>query len=161
MPRRLRSIPERLTAGIDTTAGPDACHPWTGYRDRRGYGQLKHKTPAGTWTTTAAHRAAYEAANGELPVDVYVLHACHRPECCNLRHLRAGDHLDNMRDRATTGAGYPAGEDNPNAHVPDDLVAAIRAAYQRGTPGAGTPALAARFGVSRSHVQRIVTGAAR
>lgn len=46
-----------------------------------------------------AHRVAYEIANGPIPDDLWVLHSCDNPPCCNPSHLRVGTYKDNVRDR--------------------------------------------------------------
>jgi hypothetical protein len=112
---------------------------------------------AGRRIKTKASRAVYVATHGDLSPDIFVLHACDNPPCCNPAHLRPGTHLENMYDRKTRGAGYPRGEDNWNTvPVSDDVVAAIRAEYRWNVPGFGTPALAKRYGLGRGTVQGIV-----
>lgn len=61
-----------------------------------------------------------------------------------------------MYERKTRGAGYPSGLDNHRAvDVPDDVVTAIRTEYRWHTPGRGAPALAAKYGLSRTLVEHI------
>ena len=47
-----------------------------------------------------AHTIIYEIHNGPIPDGICVLHTCDTPACCNINHLRAGTHTENMRDMA-------------------------------------------------------------
>lgn len=59
--------------------------------------------------TRLAHRVAYELANGPFDKDLYVLHACDNPTCCNPDHLSVGTQADNMRDMTEKGRGSGPG----------------------------------------------------
>lgn len=148
---------DRLLNNIDTSAGPDACWPWTGWRNARGYGHTS-VLENGRRVGHGAHRVMYVETYGPVPDGLFVLHNCNNPPCCNPAHLRVGTQIENMADRQTTGAGYARGAAAPRAvDVPPEVVAAIRALYQRRKPGRGQVALAERFGLSRTTVQRILT----
>lgn len=102
----------RFWARIDTSAGPDACHPWTGPKYPTGYGSVGHRIEQITGTQYA-HRSAFILAHGRQPRaevlfrgSACVLHSCDNPPCCNPRHLREGTMADNMRDRAARGRGF-------------------------------------------------------
>ena len=140
---------------VDTSGGPDACWPWTGTLSTWGYGRVRVYVD-GRRMEMNASRAAYIAANGPIG-DLFVLHSCDNPPCCNPKHLRPGTHADNMADRKRRGR-YATGE---GVRLPAGLVDEIRAAYRPNVKGYGTPTLAARFGVARSVVQRIVTDTSR
>ena len=84
-------------AKVDRSAGPHGCWPWTGSVNTWGYGQA---TWGGPGSRVAAHRAAWEIANGEaIPEGHDVDHLCHNRErhecqppcmhrrCCNPEHL--------------------------------------------------------------------------
>lgn len=101
-------ILERANRKIDRQ-GPDACWPWTGYTDGKGYGQLS-VGPRGGRRVYLAHRLAYEAAKGPVPVGLDVGHRCHDRDltcaggadclhrrCCNPRHLEAQERVQNVR----------------------------------------------------------------
>jgi hypothetical protein len=92
-------LPERMWTYIDQSAGPDGCWPWTGARQRQGYG----RTSIGP-RHLRAHRVVLGAALGrELSPREYVLHHCDNPPCCNPAHLFLGTSSDNMRDAVAKG----------------------------------------------------------
>lgn len=157
MPPKAKPVQVRLLAKLDTTGGPDSCWEWQGCKNRHGYG-LSYLMVNGKRKTITAHRAVYMVMRGvTLAPDVFLLHSCDNPPCCNPTHLRPGTHLENMHDRKTRGAGYPTGLDNHRAMpVSDETVAAVRAEYKWHTQGRGAPALAAKYGLSRAVVEHIV-----
>jgi hypothetical protein len=84
------------------------------------------------------------------------LHSCDNPLCINPRHLRWGTHAENTRDAVDRGRLLPSGvtgESHPGAKLTADNVAEIRASSLSGA------ALAAKFGVSKSAVNRARRGA--
>lgn len=137
---------ERFWRHVDRGA-EDACWPWTGRRDKDGYGALTIRSGE----VVRAHRFSYELHRGTLPVGDLVRHRCNNPPCCNPAHLVPGDQVANMRDRSDAGRA-PAGETHPNAKFSTATVAAVRAA-------SGTYAeIAARFGMSASQVGNVKRG---
>jgi hypothetical protein len=146
---------ERILRHTDQSAGPDGCWPWTGSRDKWGYGISFLTRSDGTRKKMGAHRAVYQALHGEIPAALFVLHSCHRPPCCNPRHLRAGTHLENMADRQHEGAGYARGADMYAAvQLSPAQVAAIRDTYLPRVHTLDT--LAAVYGVHRTTIHAIV-----
>lgn len=74
----------------------DGCMEWEGALNYYGYGQFSFEGK--TW---AAHRVAYEIANGSIKQSAskwWVLHKCDNPACCNPKHLYLGDAKDNAND---------------------------------------------------------------
>lgn len=148
---------ERLLNRIDQSGGPDACWPWTGWTNDRGYGHITIDD-GNVKRGMGAHKAMYIIAKGPVPDGLFVLHSCDNPPCCNPEHLRVGTQVENMADRREHGAGYARGHDAPRAvPVSDELAETIRALYQPRVKGRGQHALAGQFGLSRTTVQRIVT----
>lgn len=97
---------ERFERFVDRAGGPDACHPWMGYRQRTGYGRF---ALGGGGRAEKAHRVAWVLAGHEITPDKpLVLHNCpegDNPSCCNDRHLWVGTQADNCRDMALKGRG--------------------------------------------------------
>ncbi len=148
----------KIEQGVDRSAGPYECWPWKRHcHPETGHGNLSYIDEDGKRRAIIASRAAWAVAHGEMPPpEVFILHHCDNPPCCNPLHLYPGDQVDNMRDRIEHGAGYP----ERLRLIPPEVQAAMRADYRPGVKGYGQHALAARYGVSRSQVQRIVTAAA-
>lgn len=75
----------RLIRHLTTPRRPssNACWLWTGYRDAKGYGQIRIGGRS-YWV----HRVAYTAFIGPIPDGEHVDHTCGHPACCNPRHLR-------------------------------------------------------------------------
>lgn len=146
----------RLVGWTVVQRRPDmtACWEWKGRRDPRGYGRTGL---GGDWTR--AHRLAYTTWIGPLAAAQHVCHRCDNPTCMNPEHLFAGTSTDNLADMRAKRRDAN-GERKPlTTKLTDAQVAEIRAAYV----GARRQQLdlAARYGVSQSHISAIVRGLAR
>lgn len=144
-------LADRFWSHVDVR-GPDDCWPWTAHTNDGGYGRVR--VGPVLWL---AHRLAWFLRNGPIPEGQCALHSCDNPPCCNPAHVFLGTRLDNNEDRDKKGRGNYAqrrGAGNANAKLTEQDVLEIRAL------GALQPAhrIADRFGVSPSHVRRIVTG---
>lgn len=104
---------------VDDSDGPDACWPWQGTIDDKGYGRLGLGRGAGVYSTyTRAHRFAYELLVGPIPDGLVLDHVCHdevahkcteedaclHRRCVNPAHLRPSTHKENLN------RGYSAAE---------------------------------------------------
>lgn len=128
----------------------EPCWPFTGWLNRRGYGQFSVDG-----RQQFAHRIAWALAHGSnVPEGMRVLHRCDNPPCCNPSHLFLGTPLDNMRDMASKGR-EPSGSRQPKAKLTDLKVTEIRARWQRGETQVH---LANAFSVTPHLVWRIVHG---
>jgi hypothetical protein len=114
-----RSLADRLWANVDKSGGPEACWPWTKYRNGQGYGMIgvaDHKTER-------THRVAWVVARGKIaPETPCVLHRCDNPPCCNPSHLRLGTHGQNMaemKERGRTNAHLRRGDRNGSRKHPE------------------------------------------
>ena len=75
---------------------PGECWPWTGTKDRYGYGNVKIENK-----NMIASRVAYRMVRGEaFDEKLHVLHSCDNRACCNPAHLHAGTHQQNMHEMA-------------------------------------------------------------
>lgn len=139
------SVEERFWARVDTTGD---CWTYTGPKNRLGYGVAGHKALPDR--SRFAHRYAWQVTNGPIPEGMRVLHRCDNPPCVNPDHLWLGTIADNNRDRKVKGRSS-RGQASHLAKVDVDTVRAIRAERvltQR--------QMAAKYGIHRSQVQRIV-----
>lgn len=139
----------RFIAKVDQSGGPDACHPWTGCRDRVGYGIFQRAYRR----TVKAHRFAFELEHGRPPQQD-ILHKCGHAWCCNPKHLAEGNDEENARDRDRHGTTCRH-ERNGNAKLTVCAVAQLRDVRRH---GATYRALVSKFGVSQTQVSRIVRG---
>lgn len=123
---------------------PEDCWTWIGGHSRYGYGVF--------WNgerMTAAHRHAYESANGPMADGLFACHRCDNPTCVNPAHIFAGTPGDNSRDMASKGR---ANGFQPRLSEVD--VAEIRRAASEGEP---QKSIADRFSVTQSTVSRIAS----
>jgi hypothetical protein len=143
---------ERFNARVDRSGGPDACHPWVGNANAKGYGRV--------WFDGAeqcAHRVAYFLAHSRWPTPL-CCHRCDNPPCCNEQHLFEGTHADNHADMDRKGrrvsVGAPKGERNHSAKLTEQDVRDIRANFAlcRVTK----QELGERFGVSATVIRQII-----
>lgn len=93
---KMKSLADRLWSKV-TIGHADECWPWTGAKDKNGYGRIQVMTN-GKWGTQLAHRVAYKLTKGDLPADLGLCHRCDNPPCCNPDHHFPGTQLDNMND---------------------------------------------------------------
>ena len=117
-----RPLKERFLEKLpsESERKPDECWDWQGSCSSAGYGHIGSGGKRGK--TLNAHRIAFELLGGkQLPDGMHVLHHCDNRRCCNPLHLYAGTNRQNCMDRIER-SGYPSGEFNPNANVPDDAV---------------------------------------
>jgi len=86
----------RLIGRIDSTHPIDKCWPYVAAKSPSGYGSVRH-----LGRMRPAHRVLYELINGEVPpgyeVDHVAARGCVTRTCCNIFHLEAVTHRENMR----------------------------------------------------------------
>lgn len=142
------TLAQRLDHYTDKSGGPNACWPWTGDRNKDGYGRLTWKGKK--WL---AHRLTWVEKNGPVPPGLCVLHDCDNPPCRNEDHLWVGNRDANAADRDAKGRGIvPIGEHNGSAKLTEADVRDIRADTD------SHRAIAKRFGIGKTTVGYIRSG---
>lgn len=141
---------------------PDKCWGWKGAILKGGYGQMRTDGRC-----FSSHRVAYELYNGNIPDDMWVLHKCDRPVCCNPRHLFLGTAKDNSNDRDLKNRGArkkgiipiapKLGSKHPNAVLNEDKVREIKSMLVAGKTGAS---IARLFNVTKENIYAINKGKA-
>lgn len=151
-----RPLIERFWEKVDRR-GPDECWLWTAGTNGRGYGQIKEGAPKRKMLL--AHRVSYKMAKGSMPDDLFVLHECDRPLCCNPAHLFLGTNQDNMDDmvKKRRQSRLP-GEQNGKSKLTEEQVEEIRRDYVRGSRTHGQPALARKYHVAQPTIGKILRG---
>lgn len=143
---------ERFRALVDTSAGPDGCHPFMGHR-LHGHGQFNR----GNRVLVYAHRYALELHLGRPLLDgMSVLHKpliCHNRACCNPAHLYEGDDAQNTRDRATDGT-MPQGETHWNRRLTEAEIPVILALFW--WSGFTDQEIADEYGLARTGISSVV-----
>ena len=124
---KVRNTPESFWAKVEVL-GPEECWPWTGQKDRQGYGVT-------SWNrkNNKAHRLAYQLHygvtlrrvphTGKVGDAVLVLHRCDNPSCCNPEHLWLGSFLDNNRDCISKGRHKTGRGETHNSRTHPECVA--------------------------------------
>lgn len=131
---------------MQTGEAADGCILWLGRKDAKGYGRIGWNSKQ----NRRAHRVAWEMERGPIPDGLCVLHRCDTPACVNLEHLFLGTQRENIADRDAKGRTV----DPPSRRkLSDEQVVAMRRAHAAGLT---QEALAARFGVSRGNVSKIL-----
>ena len=135
------TVEQRFWANVRKSEG---CWEWTAHCSN-GYGQIHVDGRKGRNVST--HRLSWVLTNGTIPASLCVLHYCDNPKCVRPDHLFLGTRADNNKDRDLKGR-------NGSAKLSANDVLAIRkignsATYQE---------IAARFGITRSTVQRVLWG---
>lgn len=88
----------------DWMARDGACLIWTAATLASGYGVVRHDGSA-----RVVHRVLYELTHGPLAPGLVVDHICYRRDCCEISHLRACTHKENMRHRAVLPSNNTSG----------------------------------------------------
>jgi len=114
-----------------------------------GYGAMRY----GGKPMVAVHRLIYQLANGAVPDDIWVLHKCDVPRCCNPAHLYLGNDADNMRDKVAKGR-QTKGESTKRNKLTEAQAKEILGL--KGT--ISSPKLASRYGVKPGAISAIWRG---
>jgi hypothetical protein len=171
--KRLPTLPPydlgRLDSKTDQSGGPDACWPWTGSLNNKGYG-IFSIGPGKPRRIFLAHRLAYFLGTGIDPGSMCVCHRCDNPLCQNPAHLWLGTKIQNLHDcmakgRFTNGNVHWArrhpewimrGENNRVSKLTDAKAVEINRLYATGE--FTYQSLGEQFGVSMTTVRNVVHG---
>lgn len=146
------ALDARFWSKIVMGENPDDCWRWTGATTAFGYGVISAGYKQGN---LRAHRLSWVLHNGPLPEDMFVLHRCDNPPCCNPRHLFVGAKRDNTRDMLAKDR-EARGEQHGHARLASTEAAAIARMIREGSSASVAGAI---YGVSRSHASAIAAGA--
>jgi HNH endonuclease len=139
-----------MLAKIDTRPDSRGCIHWIGARHKRGYGNIN----IGNRVTKLSHRVIYEMLVGPIPKGLLVCHHCDTPSCVNPNHLFIGTQVDNMADMDAKGRRIVLRGERNRAKLKEQDIRDIRA-LAHSMPQI---AIADRYGVSQTHISRIVRG---
>jgi hypothetical protein len=110
---------------VDKSGGPDACWPWLGAVNAKGYGRRHLRG-----RLTLAHRAAHLFSKGEIPEGFTVDHLCRNRRCQNPLHLEAVPHRVNLLRGNTITAKSAATVACPRGHAYDVSNTAHRSGHR-------------------------------
>ena len=127
-------------------ADEDSCWLWQAAKDSHGYGAFRYQGKRVT-----ASRLAYFLTYPEGDRNLFVLHRCDNPSCCNPKHLFLGTHRENMQDKLNKGRPNGGGPER----VKPETVAEVKRLKAIGTPWA---IITQHTGAAPSTIHRILRG---
>lgn len=127
------------------------CLIFQGSKDGDGYGMVFYQN-----RSRRVHRVVLSSLTEEsIDTDKVAMHSCDTPACVNPEHLRWGTRGENNSDRHNKGRdGDFTGEKNPSAKLTWEDVTEIRSRPM------SISKMADHFGISATHVKRILRGEA-
>lgn len=127
--------------------GLDECWEWNGHRVR-DYGTFMI-----LYRNHQSHRLAFLFARGTINPDLFVMHSCDNPPCCNPLHLSMGTSRDNVMD-CVAKRRHAFGERQGGAKLTERLVKEMRESYAVNPQNFET--LGDMFGVGRRMASRVI-----
>lgn len=145
---------ERVLSNISPEPN-SGCWLFTAGCNHGGYGRVRDASGR----MVKAHRVSYEHFKGPIPLQMFVMHACDVPCCCNPDHLTIGTPKDNTSDmvrkgRHVAGKSRQCGVQNSQSKLTDEAVRHIR---QRKMTGV---AYANLYGVHPTTISSVLRGQA-
>ncbi len=129
------------------------CWIWQGYRNPKGYGQIRITSEEKTTRAVLTHRLSYELTYGPIPNGKYVCHRCDNPSCCRPDHLFIGTIADNQQDMVLKGR-TSRGEHHYHTTLKSTDIIAIRTQYAAGSVSQAD--LGRMFGVHAGTIGAII-----
>lgn len=142
--RRNISVEEKFWSRVSPPSDKKACWTWLGTVASTGYGIIWIGGKSGGYE--GAHRVSWIIHFERIPKGKWILHKCDNPICVNPRHLYAGTHFENNRDRRLRGRAC-RGELHPKSKLTASAVKFIR---RRRRSQVGALTLSRKFNVSAS-----------
>lgn len=105
---------DRFWSRVDQGGGPNACWPWLGAVNAKGYGRSRWQG-----ATTLAHRVAVFLSGATVPDGHTVDHLCRNRICVNPAHLEVVPHRVNLLRGDTIVARAAAAMHCPAGHLYD------------------------------------------
>lgn len=139
--------------------GAEECWPWTAsFAGSQDHGRIYVGKDGVRPVFRYAHRVAWMLANGEDPGPNKVRHRCDNPPCQNPAHLLLGTQADNVADMIARGRDRKTGRPGERHHAARLTAVQIDEIRRLREAGAMQKDLAARFGVCKQQISRIVRG---
>lgn len=140
-----------LLARMDKSNGPNSCWPWTGAKNKTGYGAYHPKRNK----TINAHRVVFMEFVCDALDNLVVRHTCDNRICVNPSHLLLGTNKENTNDMISRGRHIEGrkrvfGENTSRAKLTEKQVLEIREKKDTQVN------LAKKYGVSRSAIKSIL-----
>ena len=147
----LRDIDEKIDFHLGRAVQDGDCLIVSGGMNTEGYKQIRVDG-----RLRLLHRLVLERSIGrELGPEDLALHSCHRPNCCQVSHLRVGTKKDNSDDMFLAEREKPVkGVAHPSAKLSEDDVREIRRKFDAG--GYTFASLGRQYGVAYQGIRQIV-----
>lgn len=143
------SLSERFWSKVSKKE-ENECWEWNGTKHISGYGILRVNGK-----NEYSHRIGYQIMIGTISKNLFVLHSCDNPSCCNPKHLWLGTYKDNSDDMIRKRRRRSdKGELNPQHKLTEKQVVEIRSLYSTGKYTQRE--LGKKYNVTQGQISRII-----